>query len=75
LFEKYSDIEGQSKVTCIEAVKENEYNLNISRYVEKPRTNEKIHLKAIMTELDQAYAEFLKSEDHMRSLLKEAKLL
>ena len=75
LYEKYSDVEGQSKIVSAYEVKENEYNLNISRYVKKPRTDEKIDLKATMEELENAYAEFLKSEDQMRSLLKEAKLL
>ena len=75
LYEKYSDVEGQSKIVCTDEIKENEYNLNISRYVKKPRADEKIDLKATMEELEKAYDEFLKSEDKMRSLLKEAKLL
>ncbi len=75
LYEKYSDVEGQSKIVCTDEIKENEYNLNISRYVKKLRTDEKIDLKATVKELENAYAEFLKSEDQMRSLLKEIKLL
>jgi len=75
LYEKYSGVEGQSKIVNTDEIKENEYNLNISRYVKKPRTDEKIDLKATMEELENAYAEFLKSEDQMRSLLKEVKLL
>lgn len=75
LYEKYSNVEGQTKIVGLEEIKENEYNLNISRYVKKPRTDEKIDLKATMKELEKAYKEFLKSEDTMRSLLKEANLL
>ena len=75
LYEKYSNSEGKSKVANAEEIKENEYNLNISRYVKKPRTDEKIDLKAKMQELEKAYSEFLQSEDQMRSMLKEAKLL
>ena len=75
LYEKYSDIEGQSKIVSADEVKENEYNLNISRYIKQPRAFEKIDLNATMEELEKTYSEFLKSEDYMRSLLKEAKLL
>jgi type I restriction enzyme M protein len=75
LYEKYSDVEGLSSIVSTAQIKENQYNLNISRYVKKPRANEKIDLKATMEELEQAYAEFSRSEDQMRSILKEAKLL
>ena len=75
LYEKYSDVEGRSKVVCADEIKENEYNLNISRYVKKPRTVEKIDLKGTMEELEKAYEEFLKSEDKMRLLLQEVNLL
>jgi type I restriction enzyme M protein len=74
LYEKFADVDGKSKVACTEVIKENEYNLNICRYVKKPRNNEKIDLKAAIGELESAYAEFLKSEEQMRLLLKEAKL-
>jgi type I restriction enzyme M protein len=75
LYEKYFDVEGQSKIVNTDEIKENEYNLNISRYVKKIRTDEKIDLKATMKELEKAYSEFLQSEDQMRSMLKEVKLL
>lgn len=75
LYEKFSDADGKSKVVSTKDIKENEYNLNISRYVKKQRNNDKIDLKAAMAELEQAYSEFLKSEEQMRSILKEAKLL
>ena len=74
LYENYSDAEGQSKIVSTYEIKENEYNLNISRYVKERKTGEKINLKATMEELEKAYAEFLKSEDHMRTLIKEIKL-
>lgn len=75
LYEKSSNVESQSTIVSTDEIKENDYNLNISRYVKKPRTAEKIDLKATMEELQKTYDEFLKSEDNMRSSLKEAKLL
>lgn len=75
LYEKYADTDGQSKIANVDYIKENEYNLNISLYVKKNIVAEKIGLKATMQELENAYEEFLKSEEQMRSMLKEANLL
>lgn len=75
LYGKYADVDGQSKIVSTDKIEENEYNLNISRYVKKNQVTEKIDLKATMQELETAYEEFLKSEDQMRSVLTEAGLL
>ena len=45
LYEKYTDVEGLSNIIGIEEIKNNEYNLNISRYVKKIRVIEEIVLK------------------------------
>lgn len=74
-YEGFSDVEGQSKIVRTDEIKDNEYNLSISRYVAKPKNCEKIDLKATMNELEEEYIEFIKSEDRMKSLLKEANLL
>jgi type I restriction enzyme M protein len=75
LYEKFSNVEGQSAIVNTDETKENDYNLNIPRYVKKPRIAEKIDLKATMEELEKAYGEFVKSEDNMRSLFQEIMLL
>lgn len=75
LYEKFSNFDGKSKIVEIDEIKENEYDLNISRYVKRPRNVEEIDLKATLVELERAYEDFLKSEEDMKSLLKEAKIL
>jgi len=75
LYDKFSDFEGKSKVVDLNEIKENEYNLSISRYIRKPRDLEEIDLKAALDELKLAYEEFLESEEHMKLSLKEVKLL
>ncbi len=74
-YEAFSDKEGKSKIVTINEIKDNAYNLNISRYVKKKRDSKNIDLKATMAELEVAYAEFLKSEEQMCLLLKEVNLL
>jgi type I restriction enzyme M protein len=75
LYEKFSDVENLSKVTGIEEIRNNEYDLNISRYVKKKRVVEEIDIKATMKELEVAYDEFIKAEEKMKSLLSEVKIL
>lgn len=75
LYDGFSDVEGQSKIISTDEIRASEYNLNISRYVRKPRNAEKVDLKATMKELEDTYNEFTKSEEKMRSLLKEVQLL
>ena len=74
-YEKYTDVEGLSNVIDVDEIKKNEYNLNISRYVKKKRVVEEIDLKATMKELEHAYDEFIKSEEKMKELLAEVKIL
>jgi len=75
LYEKYSDVEGVSNIIDVDEIKKNEYNLNISRYVKKKRVVQDIDLKATKKELENAYGEFIKSEERMKELLTEVKIL
>jgi type I restriction enzyme M protein len=75
LYEKYADVEGQSNIIGVDEIEKNEYSLNISRYVKKKRVVEEIDLKASIKDLENAYAEFIKSEEKMKSLLIEVKIL
>jgi type I restriction enzyme M protein len=70
LYEKNSDVEGMSKVVSTREIIENEFNLNISSYVNKPQVNENIDLKVSLSKLSKVYDEFQKSEAQIRELLK-----
>jgi type I restriction enzyme M protein len=74
-YEKFEDIEDISKLVDIDEIKENEFNLNISRYVRKQLVVEEIDLKETFKELNKAYDEFLESEEKMKALLKEVGVL
>jgi type I restriction enzyme M protein len=75
LYEKYADVEGLSTVIDVDEITKNEYNLNISRYVKKKRVVEEIDLKVTLKELEHAYDEFIQSEEKMKELLAEVKIL
>ena len=75
LYEKSTDIENRSTLVPIDQIEENEYNLNIPLYVQKNHIVEEIDLNKTFTELQQAYDEFIDSEDKMKELLKEVGIL
>ncbi|MFZ7138022.1 MAG: N-6 DNA methylase [archaeon] len=75
LYENFSDFEGKSKIVDIAEIKRKQYSLQISRYVKKQRIVEEIDLKSLFKELETTYADFLKSEQEMKLLLKEVGIL
>lgn len=75
LYEKFADIEGKSRVVITEEIKINQYNLNISRYVQKRKLNQDITLKHTMNEISVAHENFIKSNERIILLLKKARIL
>jgi type I restriction enzyme M protein len=73
-YNQYEDIENVSKVVDISEIKENEFNLNISRYVKKKQNIEEIDLKQTFQELKSAYEEFVLSENNVKKFLKGVKI-
>jgi type I restriction enzyme M protein len=70
-FRKYGDEDRFSRVVSIEEVKENDYNLNISRYVDTLDPEAPIDVGASMAELRKLESERDASARKMDSLLKE----
>ncbi|MBU3159518.1 type I restriction-modification system subunit M [Clostridium frigoris] len=52
-FDEYIDVEKYANVVDIEAIKENGYNLNISRYVDTSEEEEEIDIKAVIEEINE----------------------
>jgi type I restriction enzyme M protein len=64
-YEKFKDIENYTKIVDVSEIKENDYNLNISRYVIKVDEEEKVTLKEAYEEMKTAQKEFEKSQKEM----------
>lgn len=73
-YNKYENIENISKIVSLKEIEENEFNLNISRYVKKKQEIEDIDLKKTYNKLKLAYEEYIHSENKVNTLLKEVKL-
>jgi type I restriction enzyme M protein len=70
-FRNYADEVRFSRVVPVEEIKENDYNLNISRYVDTLEPEQAIDVAASMIELRKLEAERDASAGKMDSLLKE----
>lgn len=70
-YEAHEDVEGVARLVSLDEIKENDFNLNIPRYVEPVVEQETISvaeaIETLRSTLDAAYA----AEDHLNSLLAE----
>lgn len=51
-FEKFEDIEKYARVVTLEEIKENDYNLNISRYIDKSVEEEPVDIGSVLTDIE-----------------------
>jgi type I restriction enzyme M protein len=74
-YKQYEDIENSSKIVDLKEIEENEFNLNISRYVVKIDEEDKITLKEAYKEMIESQKEFEKSQEKMIKTLTKYKVL
>ena len=72
-FESYKDIDRYCHVAGLEELKENEYNLNVPRYVDISEPEEEIDIQDTINELKKLDKERLKLESEVWQDLKELK--
>ncbi|HSH05759.1 MAG TPA: class I SAM-dependent DNA methyltransferase [Anaerolineae bacterium] len=71
----YQDVAGHVKVATLADIKENDWNLNIPRYVEPIIEEETISVAEAMAQLQTALTEAYAAEDKLKQLLTEAGLM
>jgi type I restriction enzyme M protein len=74
-FNNYKDVDGRCRLVGIEEIKENDYNLNIPRYVEPVIQEETITIREALDNLKKTVQEAYAAEDHLKFLLKREGLL
>lgn len=67
------EVEKYAHVASIEEIRENEFNLNIPRYVDTFEAEEEIDIDAVQTEIDQLETELAEVRKKMAELLKGIK--
>jgi type I restriction enzyme M protein len=74
-YESYKDIENIAKIVNVDNIKENEFNLNILRYIKKVDPEDKVTLKEVYNELQKAESDFEKSQTSMIKILSKYKII
>ncbi|MFA6973489.1 MAG: type I restriction-modification system subunit M [Parcubacteria group bacterium] len=72
-FEGYRDIEKYARVVDLKEIKENEFNLNVRRYVENGDEEEVVDVKAVWKELSEIEKEKEAVDKKVENYLKELK--
>lgn len=75
LYKAFDNIKGATRVATIDDIKKNDYNLNISLYVEPMIEEEKISAEDALLYLEKALKESLEAEEKFKSLLRMAKVM
>jgi type I restriction enzyme M protein len=71
----YSDVAGAARVVTLDEIAKNDWNLNISRYVESVTEEKTLTVEEATANLKQALKEAYASEDRLAQLLKDAGLM
>ncbi|MDD5773218.1 MAG: type I restriction-modification system subunit M [bacterium] len=71
VFNEYKDVDKFSRVVSLDEIRENDHNLNISRYVDISEPEEKIDVKDALKKLRELEKERDKAEKKMNECLKE----
>lgn len=70
-FDNYEEIEKYSRIVTLDEIKENDFNLNISRYIDTTEEEEQIDVAQAIKELKQLELERNEIESNMYNFLKE----
>jgi len=70
-FDEYKDIEKYANVIDIEAIKENDYNLNISRYVDTTEEEVEIDIDLVLNDIKELKLKMADSEEKLNQYLEE----
>lgn len=73
-YNKYEDIENISSIVSFSDLEKNDFDLNLSKYIKKYISSEYINLKQVFNDMNNAFDEYIKSEELLNNLLKEVNL-
>jgi type I restriction enzyme M protein len=74
-YRAYQDVEGAARVVTLEEIAQNDWNLNIPRYVEPVVEENTLTVAEAIQDLKEALNEAYASEDRLKVLLQEAGLM
>ena len=75
LYKEFNDIKGSTRIASMEDIKKNDYNLNITLYVEPIIEEEKMSAHEALLNLKSALKDSLEAEERFKTLLRNAKVM
>ena len=70
-YTNYKEIEKYSHVATIDEIKENDYNLNIKRYVDVYEEEPEVDIKEVKANIEKINKELIQLEEELKNTLKE----
>ena len=70
-YDQYQDIEKYARVVDLKEIEENEFNLNITRYIDRSEAREVVDVKAVWKEIQELEAERQDVNKKISNYLKE----
>lgn len=70
-FDEYRDVEKYANVVDLETIKENDYNLNISRYVDTSEEEEEIDIDLVLQDIRELKIKIVDTEEKLNGYLEE----
>lgn len=70
-FDEYKDVEKYASVVDLETIKENDYNLNISRYVDTTEEEEEVDIDLVLQDIRELKLKMADSEEKLNGYLEE----
>ena len=70
-FDNFEDVEKYANVIDLDTIKENDYNLNISRYVDTTEEEEPVDIQKVINEIKELEKEEKKTKEKLNGYLKE----
>lgn len=74
-YESHADVEGVARLVSLDEIKENDWNLNIPRYLEPVIEEETITVKEAIQNLKASLEAAYAAEDRLKHLLEQNELL
>ncbi|MFC1613262.1 type I restriction-modification system subunit M [Patescibacteria group bacterium] len=72
-YDDYTDVDKYAKVIDIKEIEENEFNLNVRRYIDSSEEEEKIDVKQVLAELENLEKEKTEIDQKVKHYLRELK--
>ena len=70
-FDNFKDVEKYASVVELETIKENDYNLNVSRYVDTTEEEEPVDIQKVIDEIKELEKEEENTKEKLNGYLKE----